>query len=300
MKAVPYDGLPRGGPQRDTSCENNRPMPTILVTNDDGVYSPGLLVLKQKLGEIAQVIVLAPERNWSATSHSKTMHKPFRVQQVVLADGSAAHSSSGSPTDCVALAVGGVLGNVPDLVVSGINLGHNLGIDVTYSGTVVCAMEAVIKGIPGIAVSGAMATQTDADLHAIQAQTAAIACELALQVLDRGLPIRTLLNVNTPITDPAEWRGVHTTRMGQRQYPADELLQRHDPYGRPYYWLGGGMPLDALDDGTDVGAVANGYVSVTPITLDLTHHEFLAELAQWDLTRIDPGRSNSMQSGLAG
>lgn len=261
-------------------------MPTILVTNDDGVYSPGLLALKQKLEQIAEVIVLAPERNWSATSHSKTMHKPLRVQPVVLADGSCAHSSSGSPTDCVALAVGGVLGKVPDLVVSGINLGHNLGIDVTYSGTVACAMEAVIKGIPGIAVSSGTAEQNDADLHAVHAQTATVACELAMQVLQRGLPQRTLLNVNTPVMDPASWRGVHSTRMGQRDYPADELLERLDPYGRPYYWLGGGLPLDALDDGTDVGAVANGFVSVTPITLDLTHHGFLAELATWDLARL--------------
>src|SRR4051794_39260161 len=239
-------------------------MPTILITNDDGVYSPGLLALKQKLSEIAEVQVLAPERNWSATSHSKTMHKPLRVQQVVLADGSAGHSSSGSPTDCVALAVGGVLGKTPDLVVSGINLGHNLGIDITYSGTVACAMEAVIKGVPGIAVSAPAASETDANLQNIHRQAAVIAADLALQVLDHGLPHRTLLNVNTPMSDPADWRGVHVTRMGQRDYPGDTLIERQDPYGRPYYWLGGGMPLDALDDGTDVGAVANGFVSVTP------------------------------------
>jgi 5'-nucleotidase len=261
-------------------------MPTILLTNDDGVYSPGLLALKQGLEQIADVIVLAPERNWSVTSHSKTMHKPLRMQQVALADGSMAHSSSGSPTDCVALAVAGVLGTMPDLVVSGINLGHNLGIDITYSGTVACAMEAVIKGIPGIAVSSVTVSQTDADLHAIHARTARVASELASQVLARGLPQRTLLNVNTPGIDPAQWGGVHSTRMGQRHYPDDKLLERQDPYGRPYYWLGGGLPKDALDDGTDVGAVANGYVSVTPITLDLTHYEFLAELKDWDLARL--------------
>jgi 5'-nucleotidase len=261
-------------------------MPTILITNDDGVYSPGLLALKQKLSEVGDVIVLAPERNWSATSHSKTMHKPLRVQPVVLADGSEAHSSSGSPTDCVALAMGGVLGKRPDLVVSGINLGHNLGIDITYSGTVACAMEAVIKGIPGIAVSGPTAAQASSDLHAIHAEIASVAAEIALQVLTRGLPHRTLLNINAPVSAPSEWQGLHVTRMGQRDYPADELLERTDPYGRPYYWLGGGTPLDALDEGTDVGSVANGYVSVTPIMLDLTHHTFLAELAGWDLTRL--------------
>jgi 5'-nucleotidase len=122
---------------------------------------------------------------------------------------------------------------------------------------------------------------------------------LALQVLEHGLPFRTLLNINTPVTDPREWRGVHTTRMGQRDYPADELIERHDPYGRPYYWLGGGLPLDALDDGTDVGAVANGYVSVTPITLDLTHHSFLAELAQWDLSGLHmPGANSTPESSI--
>jgi 5'-nucleotidase len=271
--------------------------PTILVTNDDGVYSPGLLALKQQLEQIAEVIVLAPERNWSATSHSKTMHKPLRVQPVVLADGSAAHASSGSPTDCVALAIGGVLGKRPDLVVSGINLGHNLGIDVTYSGTVACAMEAVIKGVPGIAVSGPMASQLEASqngpaqnapgLHAIHQRTAEIAAEVALQTLARGLPHRTLLNINVPVIDPAAWRGLHVTRMGQRDYPEDELIERFDPYGRPYYWLGGSMPLDALDDGTDVGAVANGFVSVTPIMLDLTHHAFLADLATWEIGQTE-------------
>jgi 5'-nucleotidase len=154
-------------------------------------------------------------------------------------------------------------------------------------------VEAVIKGIPGIAVSGPAATETNAGLHEIHAQAAAIACELALQVLERGLPIRTLLNVNAPATDPALWRGVHSTRMGQREYPEDRLLERHDPYGRPYYWLGGGLPLDALDDGTDVGAIANGFVSVTPISLDLTHHAFLAELARWDLARLHEPRQRA-------
>src|SRR5690606_24373628 len=122
-------------------------MATILVTNDDGVFAPGLLALKQALTAIADVIVLAPERNWSASSHIKTMHKPLRVHKATLADGSSAFSSSGSPTDCVALVMGNVLGIVPDLVVAGVNAGHNLGVDVTYSGTVACAMEAVIKGV---------------------------------------------------------------------------------------------------------------------------------------------------------
>ncbi len=257
-------------------------IPIILVTNDDGVYSPGLLALKQGLRDVGEVVVLAPERNWSATSHAKTMHKPLRVQPVILADGSAAHASSGSPTDCVALAAGGVLGVVPDLVVAGINLGHNLGIDVTYSGTVACAMEAVIKGIPGIAVSAGFAAETGDRLPAIQAELAALVARLIPQVLARGLPPRTLLNVNAPNRDPRTWGGLHITRMGQREYPMGELIERQDPWGRPYYWLGGEPPVDVLDDGTDVGAVANGYVSITPISLDMTHRAFLDELRQWD------------------
>ena len=257
-------------------------MAVILITNDDGVYSPGLLALKQGLAAVGRVVVLAPERNWSATSHAKTMHKPLRVQPAVLADGSSAHTSSGSPTDCVALAAGGVLGIVPDLVVAGINLGHNLAIDVTYSGTVACAMEAVIKGIPGIAVSAGFAADVGENLHDIHTAIAALAAELAEQVLAKGLPPRTLLNVNAPNLHPNAWRGLHVTRMGQREYPTGELIERKDPWGRPYYWLGGEPPVDVLDDGTDVGAVANGFVSVTPISLDMTHHAFLDDLRRWE------------------
>jgi 5'-nucleotidase len=256
-------------------------MPTILVTNDDGVYSPGLLVLKQAMQRVAAVVVLAPERNWSATSHSKTMHKPLRVAQVMLADGSEAYGCSGSPTDCVALAAAGILKVKPDLVVSGINSGHNLGIDITYSGTVACAMEATIKGIPGIAVSTVAPGQSEVDLKAILERAGEVVGELALTVLEQGLPEGTLLNVNVPGIDPAQMRGVHITRMGSRRYPTGELIRREDPFGRPYYWLGGESPVDVLDDGTDVGAVAAGYISVTPVSLDMTNHAFLHKLEQW-------------------
>lgn len=262
-------------------------MAAILVTNDDGVYSPGLLALKQGLAALGTVMVLAPERNWSATSHAKTMHKPLRLQTVMLADGSEAYCSSGSPTDCVALAAAGVLGQIPDLVVSGINAGYNLGIDVTYSGTVACAMEATIKGIPGIAVSTVAPGETQADLQAIQRHAAAVACELGEKVLGRGLPLQTLLNVNVPGIEPAQVRGLHITYIGSRQYPNDELIRREDPFGRPYYWLGGGRPVDVHDDGSDVGAVANGFISVTPITLDMTNYAFLGDLEQWELRRDD-------------
>ncbi len=261
-------------------------MPTILVTNDDGVYSPGLLALAQGLRQLGEVMILAPERNWSASSHSKTMHKPLRIQRVALADGSEAYMSSGSPTDCVALVAGGALETLPDVVVSGINAGYNLGIDITYSGTVACAMEATIKGLPGIAVSTIApfaAGAAELDQVALLAKTAQIACEVTAEVLKQGLPANTLLNVNVPGVAPEEIRGIHITRMGKRHYASAELLERLDPYGRPYYWLGGSEPVDVYDDGTDVSAVKHGYVSVTPVSLDLTDYAMLDTLKTWAL-----------------
>lgn len=262
-------------------------MPTILVTNDDGVHAPGLLALKQGLSLIAEVIVLAPERNWSASGHAKTMHKPMRIHDVMLADGSAAYSCSGGPTDCVALAVEGALEQKPDLVVSGINNGYNLGSDVTYSGTVACALEATIYGVPGIAVSTISAAALKAsgvavELMAVHRLAARYAAQLAEVVLRQPLPADTLLNVNVPALAPAAVRGVEVTRLGRRRYE-DVLIKREDPFGRPYYWLGGANVVDVRDDGTDLGAIANGFVSVTPISLDLTDYNFLQQLQTWTL-----------------
>jgi 5'-nucleotidase len=254
---------------------------TILVTNDDGVQSPGLLALVQALRNMADVVVLAPESNWSASSHAKTMDKPLRVRPVTLADGSDAFACSGSPTDCVALAAGGVLNVLPDLVVAGINAGHNLGIDVSYSGTVACAKEATIKRIPGIAMSTVFPGQTDVDLDVVRRLSADVACTVAQEVLARGLPPETLLNVNVPGVAPSDLKGIHITRVGHRRYDNDELIERKDPYGQPYYWVGGARPNDKLDEGTDVGAIARGFVSVTPITLDMTDHSFLSTLQDW-------------------
>jgi 5'-nucleotidase len=256
-------------------------MATILVTNDDGVRSVGLLALAQALDEVGDVIVLAPEGNWSASSHTKTMYKPLRVAPVTLTDGRLAHFSSGSPTDCVALAAGNVLGVAPDLVVSGINSGYNLGVDITYSGTVACAMEATIKGIPGIAVSTDFYTEEESWDDNGLSLGASIAAKLAREVLERGLPPKTLLNVNVPRIS-IETIGVnHVTRMGNRHYPTDELLERHDPWGKPYYWLGGAGAVDDAYNGSDTAAVRNGFVSITPVTLDMTNHDFLTDLSQW-------------------
>lgn len=257
-------------------------MPLILVTNDDGIHSPGLWALKCGLEAVGDVLVLAPERNWSASSHSKTMHKPLRIYNTKLPDGSPAFSCSGSPTDCVTLALGGALpGGKPDVVVSGINAGYNLGIDITYSGTVACAMEAVIKGVPGVAVSSCYPGEAAIDIAAVHKLAAEVARGVVQRVLRFGLPAHTLLNVNVPGLSPDQVNGVRITRMGGRRYEGDEVLKREDPFGRPYYWLGGSRAVDEDDPATDVGAVKHGYVSITPVTLDMTHDGFLAHLEEW-------------------
>lgn len=256
-------------------------MPYILVTNDDGVEAPGLLSLKKALEAIGEVAVFAPDHNWSAAGHPKTMHKPLRVEEVRLADGTLAYASNGAPSDCVALAILGLLPRKPDLVVSGINLGGNMGHDITYSGTVAAAIEAVISGIPAIAVS-IDTFSSDAD-YSVAAQFAA---RLARYVLEKGLPPYTLLNVNVPALPADEIKGVRLTRLGRRVYK-DVLIRRKDPRGKDYYWLGGGPPKDVIEEGTDVGAVAQGYISVTPLHLDMTDYKLLEQLKSWEIFKSD-------------
>ncbi len=251
----------------------------ILVTNDDGVTAPGLLALAQAMRELGQVTVLAPDRNWSASGHVKTLHRPLRVKEVALADGSAALATDGAPSDCVALADLGLVTPKPELVVSGINPNANLGHDVTYSGTVTAAMEAAIWGLPGIAVS---LDSPDNHLGALEYGPAARAAQkVARQVLDRGLPGSTLLNVNVPYLDEGEIKGIMVTRLGLRVY-RDMLDSRKDPRGVPYYWIGGEAPTGVPDEGTDFGALALGYISITPLQLDLTAYQAVKKLGEWE------------------
>ncbi|MBM3130789.1 MAG: 5'/3'-nucleotidase SurE [Chloroflexi bacterium] len=253
-------------------------MNLILITNDDGVDSPGLLALKQALQKIGDVIVVAPDRNWSAAGHTKTMHKPLRVNQTTLRDGSPAYTTDGAPTDCVALVMLGLLPEKPALVVSGINPGSNLAHDLTYSGTVAAAMEAAINNIPGIAMS------IDANHHAAIDFTPAAetAVRIARRVLARGLPRDTFLNVNVPDISFDQIKGARITRMGKRIY-RDALVERQDPYGKKYYWIGGEPPTGNLDEeGTDVWAVAQRFVSITPIQMDMTSHALVARLKEWE------------------
>jgi len=252
------------------------PEPHILVTNDDGIRAPGLLALRDACAEVGDVTILAPNHNWSASGHVKTMHKPLRVSKVTLADGTSALSTTGAPSDAVALALLGLVDRPIDLVVSGVNHGANLGHDVTYSGTVTAAMEAAISKVPAIAVS--LNTREQADFEV----AARFAASLAQQTLERGLPEGVLLNVNVPPLPADEIAGVRVTRMGLRIY-RDELIQRVDPRGKPYYWIGGPAPTGVEEEGTDIWAVANGYISVTPIQLDLTAHNLLPAVREWEL-----------------
>lgn len=250
----------------------------ILVTNDDGVTTNGLLALAQEMRKLGKMTVLAPDKNWSAAGHVKTMHRPLRVKTVTLDDGTSALASDGAPSDCVALALLGLLDEPIDMVVSGINPYANLGHDVTYSGTVTAAMEAAIGGIPGIGVS--LNTPEDHRGKRDYGPAAHFGRVVAEQVIEHGLPKNSLLSVNVPYLPMAEIKGVQITRQGLRVY-RDELVRREDPRGRPYYWIGGDFPTSIPNEGTDFGALDQGYVSVTPLQLDLTDDALRGEMGKW-------------------
>jgi 5'-nucleotidase len=250
----------------------------ILVTNDDGVLAPGLFALTREMRKLGKVSVLAPDRNWSGGGHVKTLDRALRVKEVRLADGTQAFASDGAPSDCVALGTLGYFKEPIDLVVSGINAGANLGHDVTYSGTVTAAMEAVIAGVPGIAVS---LETVDGHIGDIDYGPAArAASKVVRQVIENGLSHEILLNINVPFLPDEKLRGVILTRQGLRVYHS-RLDERTDPRNKPYYWIGGDAPTGVPERGTDVGALAEGFVSVTPLQLDLTAYRALTDLNTW-------------------
>ncbi|MFP3895473.1 MAG: 5'/3'-nucleotidase SurE [Anaerolineales bacterium] len=257
-------------PQKHQECSH------ILLTNDDGIQARGLLTLVQILKDKLDLSIIAPEHNWSAAGHSKTMHKPLRAWATTLADGTEALCTNGSPSDCVALALLGLLEETPDLVISGINLGANVGHDLTYSGTVAAAMESVIGDIPAIAVSLDTFGKPD------YGSAAQFTASLASRVLEAEEDEPLLLNVNVPSLAAKEIKGVQVTTLGHRLY-RDALVKRTDPRGREYYWIGGDPPAGIPKEGTDIGALAQGYISVTPLLLDLTDYSRLAQLRTWDL-----------------
>lgn len=257
----------------------------ILVTNDDGVSAPGLFELVREMRKLGTVTVLAPDRNWSGGGHVKTLDRALRVKETRLPDGTQAFASDGAPSDCVALATLGYFKEPIDLVVSGINAGANLGHDVTYSGTVTAAMEAVIAGIPAVAIS---LETVESRVHEIDYGPAArAASKIVQQVSENGLAQEILLNVNVPYLQDEKIRGIVLTRQGLRVYHS-RLDERIDPRNKPYYWIGGDAPTGVPERGTDVGALAEGFVSVTPLQLDLTAYRALTDLNtwQWEDTNI--------------
>ena len=254
----------------------------ILVTNDDGVQADGLFALVKALSQVAEVVVVAPDRQQSATGHAITLHKPLRLSSVELRDGTPAFASNGTPSDCATLGILEAMAGDVDFVVSGINHGPNLGWDIHYSGTVSAAIEAAIIGKPSLAVSVA---SWEKEIH--WKPVAEFAATLVQWLATHPLPPHTILNVNAPNLPQSELTGVAVTTQGRRQY-VDRIEKRIDPVGRPYYWLGGSLAEEAAgaEAGSDVRAVADGKLSVTPVHLDLTAYSLLPSLTSavqaWD------------------
>ena len=252
----------------------------ILVTNDDGITSEGLLGLAQEMRALGNVHIMAPDRNWSASGHVRTLDRPLRVKEVPLSGDMTGFACDGAPSDCVALALRGFFDEKFDLVVSGINPYANLGHDVTYSGTVTAAMEAVIWNVPAVAVS---LDQPDHFNGVVDFGPAArVARQIASTVIRHdGLPDNILLNVNVPFLPDDQIGGVQITSQGLRVYH-DQVDKRVDPRGKPYYWLIGEMPTGIPEAESDIGALAAGFVSITPIQLDLTAHQWMQRMRQWN------------------
>ena len=240
----------------------------IMLTNDDGVHAPGLKMLFEHIQKLGKTTIIAPEHDNSAASHSLTMSRPLRVREIA----ENIYTINGTPTDCVTIGIGKILPQRPDLVISGINPGPNLGDDVSYSGTVSAAIESTMLGIPSIAVSLAAESEP---LH--YGTAAAFVVRLAKIILEKGLPKDTLLNVNVPNTASEGIEGVAFTRRGRRLYD-DAIKETFDPWGRKHYWIGGGTPSFDAGEDTDSAAISVNKISITPMHLDPTNYEALTHL----------------------
>ena len=245
----------------------------LLLSNDDGIYAPGLRALAESLQDLGQLYIVAPCQECSATGHGITVHRPLRLEKVTLPGINAvAWSVDGTPADCIKLAVEDLLSFPPDLIVAGINNGPNLGTDVLYSGTVSAAIEGAINGFTSLAIS--LASDTSADFST----AAQVARKIVLRLFEKRLPKGTLLNINIPEGKP---RGLRITKLGTRRY-VNVFDKRVDPRGRVYYWMAG-EPLDLVDnrEETDILAIKERYISITPLQLDLTNYQALAELKNY-------------------
>jgi 5'-nucleotidase len=242
------------------------PSMMILVSNDDGIHSEGLLALEASLRRVGDVYTVAPEREQTSMSHALTLHRPLRVREL----GGNRMAVDGTPTDCVKLALTGLLPKRPDLVVSGINKGPNLGDDIIYSGTVSAALEGALLGVPAIAVS--LATFENFNFEPAAEFTAT----LITRIQEPGIPRDMLLNVNVPPIAKEQMQGWRFTRQGKRHY-SETIVERVDPRGKKYYWIGGDDLGFAEDEGTDCVAIRDGCISVTPLQVDLTNFKLLQE-----------------------
>ena len=238
----------------------------ILLSNDDGIHSEGLVAIEESLKSVAEVYTVAPEREQTSMSHALTLHRPLRVREIAP----KRMAVDGTPVDCVKLALTGLLPVRPNLVVSGINKGPNLGDDIIYSGTVSAALEGALLGIPALAVS--LVTFENFKFAAAAEFTATFIARLQKQ----GIPSDMLLNVNVPSLSKTEIKGWRFTRQGKRHY-SEKIVERVDPRGKKYYWIGGDYLGFAQDEGTDCVAVHEGYISVTPLQVDLTNHKLLQD-----------------------
>lgn len=244
----------------------------ILISNDDGINAPGIVALTESVKAIASVNTVAPDRNWSGASTSLSIDKPLRVHYL------SAHKISveGTPTDCVHLAITGLLDTMPDMVLTGINLGSNLGDDVWYSGTVAAALEGRFLGLPSIAFS---LSSENATKHYFD-DAAKIAGQIVKFIIEEPLPKNTLLNVNIPNCPTKDIKGIQLTRLGTRHTPG-KLIKQKDPHGKDLYWIG--PPGDAADnsEGTDFHAISNQYVSISPLRIDISNAEAIVDLTPW-------------------
>lgn len=249
-------------------------MKKILISNDDGIHSEGIRVLADALEPVGEVWVVAPDRERSAASHSLTLHRPLRARKV----SDRWYSVDGTPTDCITLAIHGILHCLPDIVISGINKGGNLGDDISYSGTVSAAMEGTLFGVDSFAIS----LVGDGDYNFKPAVD--FAKRLTIYILEQGLPKDSLLNVNVPnVKDEGEIKGYRITRQGRRFFEEDLIVEKVDPRGKKYYWIGGNSVRWVEDADSDYAAVKENYISITPIHLDLTNYDAIKELRDMDI-----------------
>jgi 5'-nucleotidase len=248
----------------------------ILISNDDGITSPGIMALAGALQQLGEVTVMAPDRDYSGASNSLTLTVPVRVHELDASFPFKRFAVTGTPTDCVHLALCGFLSEMPDIVVSGINNSSNLGDDTLYSGTVAAAMEGRNLGLPAVAMS--LCSKNHTGLHYDSAAQAAVA--VVRQLMQSKLPSDTLLNVNVPDLPWDQIQGYQVTRLGSR-HRAQACTRQSDPRGKAVYWIGAAGTVADGGPGTDFDAIRNGFVSITPVTMDLTRHSALDTVRRW-------------------